>query len=107
MFQILSAIQLSPNLNDIPLRLKSSRRKVEVEGRVQTLKGRMHFGGFKNTSSSGTNESFSNTESKILSLEDHAKLGNYDASRQIEREATSRIQRKAAEKRNARRTKRK
>jgi VacB/RNase II family 3'-5' exoribonuclease len=102
-FQVLSSIHLSPNLKEIPMRLESSRKNIEVEGRVQTLKGRMHYGGFKENAIS---DDLSN-EMKTLSIEDHARLGNYDASRRIERENTARIQRKAAEKRNTKRAKRK
>jgi len=103
-YKILSSIQIKPII-DIPMRFESTKKNIHVEGRVQTLKGRMHFGGFKENVSHSV-ETLSQ-ETKKLSIEDQAKLGNYDASRRIERDATSRIQRKAAEKRNARRGKRK
>ena len=81
-------------------------KRAEFKERVQTIQGRMCFGGYKNAESK-YNDYHSFEIHNRMALEDYAKQGNYDASKRIERDATSRIQRKAAEKRNARRTKRK
>ena len=105
MFQMISSIPLKSIIDEIPFRCSSMRKKVTVGERVQTIKGRLHFGGFKDKTN--IDERTIIDDRKGLKLEDHAKSGDYDASRRIEREATSRIQRKAAEKRNARRTKKK
>ena len=104
-FSIISSIPLDSNVDLLPMRCVAKPDKVQMNGRVQTLKGRVHYGGFKQSILSSL-DSYSN-DLKSLTLGDQAKSGNYDASRQIEREATSRIQRKAAEKRNTRRAKRK
>jgi len=101
-FQILSDIKITPMIEG-PFRLESNKQKHYVKGRVQTLQGRIHFGGFKESQYHYENRV---NESNIMTITDYAKQGNYDASRQIERDATSRIQRKAAEKRNTRRSKR-
>lgn len=104
-FKVLSSIELKPMV-DAPIRWEAKTKRVEVKERVQTIQGRMCFGGFKNAESKYNNyQSFESIHNR-MSLEDYAKQGNYDASKRIEREATSRIQRKAAEKRNARRAKR-
>lgn len=105
MFQVISSIPLKSTIDEIPFRYSSMTKKVSVSGRVQTIKGRLHFGGFKDKTNIDDRTILD--DRKAVSLEDHAKSGDYDASRRIEREATSRIQRKAAEKRNARRTKKK
>ncbi len=103
-FKILSSIELKPVV-DAPIRWEAKTKRAEFKERVQTIQGRMCFGGYKNAESK-YNDYHSFEIHNRMALEDYAKQGNYDASKRIERDATSRIQRKAAEKRNARRAKR-
>jgi hypothetical protein len=97
LFQVLSSIGIRPELPSSQLRLaKEIRKESDKVNRKESLKGRLSFGGFNNYNDVQQSSSVISG----LNLEDQAKMGNYDASRRLERDATARIQRKMAEKRN-------
>ena len=104
MFQVLSSIPIA-DLNNVNPRFSSSRNIKKVKDRVQRIKGRLYLNGFKaeelQSELNGQDLDFG----KQTSLTDQARVGDFDASRQIEREATLRMQRKAAERRNDKKSK--
>jgi len=102
-FHVLSSFPINSNLNDASPRFRSANSK-KVMDRVQTIKGRVYLNGFK----AGELQSELKVQGSNLgnpSLTDQARIGNIDAARSIEREATARMQRKAAERRNAKTSK--
>jgi hypothetical protein len=101
-YSILSSIPIHPNVPDSPSGVSLTKTK----GRIQSVKGRLFFNGYKQEyfCTSEEEESLSQ-QFKVFSVEEKAKQGDYDATRQIEREATARMQRLAAENRNAKRSK--
>jgi len=105
-YSILSSIPINPNIPESPSDTPSSRSSSKTKGRIQSVKGRLFFNGYKQEyfDTSEADQHLSD-QFKVFSVEEKAKQGDYDATRQIEREATARMQRLAAENRNARRSK--
>jgi len=104
MFQVLSSIPIA-DLNNVPPRFSSSRNIKKVKDRVQTIKGRLYLNGFKAEELQSEFHGQDLDFGKHTSLTDQARVGDFDASRRIEKEATSRMQRIAAERRNAKKSK--
>jgi hypothetical protein len=101
-YSILSSTPIHPIVPDSPSGVPSSKTK----GRIQSVKGRLFFNGYKQEYFNAPEVDETVTQQlKVFSIEEQAKQGDYDATRQIEREATARMQRLAAENRNARRSK--
>ena len=70
------------------------------------MKGRMYMNGYKDEILNPKDETFDHNDyHTTTSITNQAIVGDYNASRQIEREATARMQRIAAERRNAKRSK--
>jgi len=99
-FHTLSSIKISSILDGTCLRQERTKRCYHSE-RVETISGRLVYSGFK----SGNTSSVMPTLRQIDTLETQAVNGSLNASNRLEREATSRIQRLAAGKRNSKRTK--
>ncbi len=107
MFDVLSSIEINSDLHNLAPRFMAEKKPTKIKNRVQTIKGRIFFNGFGNNELQNEAVDFE-VESNIsnsLSLNGQAVMGDYDASRRIEREATSRMQRQAAERRNAKKSK--
>lgn len=111
MYQQLSSVDLKPVLVDIPLRRHQPKVRIET-GDANTMPGRKIFGGFQNPDTrSATQEaaiaaaSEAATQRRQAALASQSRRDEYDTTRTIEREATARMQRLAAQKRSARRSK--
>ena len=104
MFQVLSSIPIV-DLNNVPPRFSSSRNINKVKDRVQIIKGRLFLNGFKAEELQSELNGQDLDLGKQITLISQARVGDFDASRQIEREATLRMQRKAAERRNDKKSK--
>lgn len=105
MFNVLCSIPIVPNLDDIPLRYDVPKKRKKHINRVQTIKGRLFMNGFKANELEADKLDSVTLPSDHQTLMDQALVGDYNASRRIEREATARMQRIAAEKRNSKRSK--
>ena len=103
MFHVFSSIPVNTDLMNVPPRFSTSNSK-KVKDRVQTIKGRIYLNGFK---ADVLQPELIDQGSDFgqPSLTDQARIGDFEASRSIEREATSRMQRIAAERRNAKKSK--
>ena len=107
-FNVLSSIPINADLNDTPLRFVATKRNTsKAKERVQTIKGRIYLNGFKaeELKSANGQVTTSYTHTSQVSLADQARSGDFDAARQIEREATARMQRIAAANRNMKKSK--
>lgn len=109
MFDVLCSIPNNASLTLAPYRMdvdsRKKRKKKTIE-RVQTIKGRIYMNSFnaykfEGESIDGDADVNHNGETSLAA---QAAIGDYDASKRIEREATARMQRIAAERRNAKRT---
>lgn len=109
-FRVLSSIKIEATLANHPLRCDSSVGSMSksASGRKSNFPGRIIVGDFLNPDTLMAEQA---AAAKIASaaqrrtLHAQAAEGSYDAAKKIEREATARMQRLAAEKRNARRRK--
>jgi len=100
-FGVIESVSINLNLDEIPLRLVKSHKKYNSNNRVKAVPGRLAYGGFKNI----TNHSASSDLGQNCTALDIHTSVCMDDSRRIEREATARIQRLAAGKRNNKRAK--
>lgn len=106
LFSVIASILVKPTLKDTPLRYEIERRRGQVKTRVQIIKGRIYMNDFHAEKlQSDLIDNDTTHERKFSTLADQAMIGDYNASKQIEREATSRMQRVAAGKQNAKRSK--
>eukprot|EP00557_Chaetoceros_sp_GSL56_P011417 CAMPEP_0176480310 /NCGR_PEP_ID=MMETSP0200_2-20121128/2208_1 /TAXON_ID=947934 /ORGANISM="Chaetoceros sp., Strain GSL56" /LENGTH=1290 /DNA_ID=CAMNT_0017876419 /DNA_START=195 /DNA_END=4067 /DNA_ORIENTATION=+ len=105
MFEILCSIPIVPNLGNTPLRYDKPRTSKKYINRVQTIKGRLFMNGFRSKDLEADELDSAHVPLDHQSLVNQALTGDYNASKKIEREATARMQRIAAEKRNAKRSK--
>lgn len=103
-YSILSSISINSTLQDTDIR-SHNKQTSKSKRRVQKLKGRMYMNGYKDEILNPKDETFDHNDYHTASITNQAIVGDYNASRQIEREATSRMQRIAAERRNAKRSK--
>jgi hypothetical protein len=111
MYGQLASLEVKPILIDTPLR--QHRPKVRIEGGTTNgMPGRKIFGGFQNPDTrSATQEAAiaaafeSATQRRQAALAVQSRRDEYDTTRAIEREATARAQRLAAQKRSAKRSK--
>ena len=109
LFEALSSIKVEANLN-VPLRYTNGEKATKGKGRTTNFPGRISFGDFKNPDTlkakqDAAAQAASEAATQRRSLHTQAAQGDYNATKQIEREATARMQRLAAEKRQARRRK--
>jgi len=109
LFQALSSIKVEANLN-VPLRYHNGEKATKGRGRITKFPGRISFGDFKNPDTlkakqDAAAQAASEAALQRRSLHTQAAQGDYNATKQIEREATARMQRLASEKRQARRRK--
>jgi hypothetical protein len=106
MFNVLCSIPIVPNLDNIPLRYNTPKKGKKHTNRVQTIKGRIFMNGFRAEQLEADKlDNDVSLPSDHQSLTNQALVGDSNASRRIEREATARMQRIAAEKRNSKRSK--
>ena len=107
-----STLELStpPLLLDAPFRDRK-KESAESNGTI-TLPGRIVFGGFRNPDTKAAQQEASILEAtesaqkrRNQAMANSARSSEYDTSRQIERDATARMQRLAAVKRNTRKSK--
>jgi hypothetical protein len=111
MYGQLASLEVKPILTDTPLR--QHQPKVRIEGgTTNDMPGRKIFGGFQNPDTrSATQEaaivaaSEAATQRREAALANQSRRDEYDTTRAIEREATARAQRLAAQKRSAKRSK--
>ena len=110
-FHVLSSVKIESNLATHPFRCASSAASVSKNSsaRKSSFPGRIVVGDFSNPDILMAEQvAAAKTASEAAAqrrLHAQAAEGNYDAAKRIEREATARMQRLAAEKRNARRRK--
>lgn len=109
-FSVLSSMPANSTLHNVSFRCDTDKSRRKVKERLQTIKGRIYMNGFNaNKLDPESMDSDTNKYNSKASLAEQAATGDYNASKQIEREATARMQRIAAERRNTKRkaTKRK
>jgi hypothetical protein len=111
MYEQLVSIEIIPDLSDTSLQRHASSVRLELSV-DSAMPGRMVFGGFQNPDTrSATQEaaitaaSEAATQRREAALASQQRRDQYDTSRAIERDATARMQRLAAQKRSARRAK--
>jgi hypothetical protein len=104
-------IESPPVLVGTPLRSKEDRKATEPRG-TPSMPGRVVFGAFRNPDTHVAKQEIAMAEASEAAKERRSQVmaaqarGNeFNTSRQIERDATLRMQRLAASKRNARRSK--
>lgn len=100
-FRTLNSIPTSPSLDDTCVKQQKMKKKIYHSERVETIPGRLIYSGFKN----GNNSSVMPILQQANTLERQAVKGSLNASNRLERDATARIQRLAAGKRNSKRKK--
>ena len=105
MFQVLSSIKIESNLTG-----RFDARTRSRTARKSSFPGRIVVGEFSNPDThqaeqAAAAKAASEAAAQRRTLHSQAAEGSYDAAKKIEREATARMQRLAAEKRNARRRK--
>ncbi|GFH45902.1 hypothetical protein CTEN210_02376 [Chaetoceros tenuissimus] len=103
-YSILASISINSMLQDTDIR-SHHKQTFKSKRRVQKLKGRIYMNGYKDEILNPKDETFDHNDYHTTSITNQAIVGDYNASRQIEREATARMQRIAAERRNAKRSK--
>lgn len=104
-------LKIPPILEAVPLRSKCETKRTEPT-EATSMPGRHIFGGFRNPDTQSARQEASIAEASAAAKERRNQLvaaqeknNAYDLSRQIEKDATARMQRLAAHKRNARRNK--
>lgn len=111
LYQEIMNIPSPPVLVDVPLRSKGTLNSTEPSG-APSMPGRVIFGAFRNpdthlakqeTAMAEASEAAKERRNQIMASQ--ARNNEFNTSRQIERDATLRMQRLAASKRNARRAK--
>jgi len=111
MFYVLSSIKIKPRY---PLRCNRSDASIpksrSTTARKSSFPGRIVIGEFSNPDTQKAEQAAaakaaSEAAAQRRTLHSQAAEGSYDAAKKIEREATARMQRLAAERRNARRRK--
>jgi len=105
MFQVLSSIKIESNLTG-----RFGAKTRSTTARKSSFPGRIVVGEFSNPDThqaeqAAAAKAASEAAAQRRTLHSQAAEGSYDAAKKIEREATARMQRLAAEKRNARRRK--
>jgi hypothetical protein len=111
LYQEMTNIEAPPVLVDAPLRSKGDRKATEPRG-TPSMPGRVVFGAFRNPDTHVAKQEIAMAEASEAAKERRnqimaaqARNNEFNTSRQIEREATLRMQRLASSKRNARRSK--
>jgi hypothetical protein len=104
-------IENTPVLDNVPLRSQKDKKSIEARG-VSSMVGRVVFGEFRNPDTHSAKQEASMAEAAVAAqerrsqiMEAQARNNEYNKARQIEKDATARMQRLAANKRNARRAK--
>lgn len=104
-------IENPPVLDNVPLRSQKDKKSIEARG-VSSMVGRVVFGEFRNPDTHSAKQEASMAEAAVAAqerrnqiMEAQARNNEYNKARQIEKDATARMQRLAANKRNARRAK--
>lgn len=112
MYEQLSLMDVTPALSGKPLRRSQPKVRLETAGDTNAMPGRKVFGNFQNPDTrSATQEaaitaaSAAATQRREAAVANQQRRDEYDTSRAIEREATARMQRLAAQKRSAKRSK--
>jgi len=111
-YEQLSSLEIRPVLADMPLRRHQPKVRIETGDANATMPGRKIFGGFQNPDTRAATQeaaiaaaSEAASQRREAALENESRRDEYETSRAIEREATARMQRLAAQKRSARRSK--
>ncbi len=109
LYQELVRIEKPPILVDIPLRSQKDKKSTESKG-CPSIAGRFVFGAFRNPDTHSAKQEVSMAEAAEAAKERRSQMmdtlarnSEFNKSSQIERDATARMQRLAAGKRNARR----
>lgn len=112
LYQQILQIETPPLLVDVPLRSGTDRSPTDAVKGLATIPGRIIFGAFQNpdTHSAKQEASIADAaeaakERRTQLLDAQARNNEFNKSKQIEKDATARMQRLAANKRNARRAK--
>eukprot|EP00980_Cylindrotheca_fusiformis_P004118 scaffold894_cov153-Cylindrotheca_fusiformis.AAC.14 len=110
MYADIMALETPPMLPDAPYRAQTKRK--EIADCQKLFAGRLVFGNFKNPDTRSAIQQASMEEAAESAelrrnqvLAGHARNTEYDSSRRIEKDVTSRMQRLQASKRNARKSK--
>lgn len=107
--KILASIEIIPNLNHITIRSQRKQTGSKCHNRGVTVPGRFVFGGFRNPDTylamQEATAAIAIGKSALSTGGKPSPSNDYDTTRKIEKEVTSRIQRISSEKRNSRRTK--
>jgi hypothetical protein len=105
-FSVLSSIPTNAALlHNVNFRFDTDKSRTKVKDRVQTIKGRIYMNGYNKEKLQPDSIIDTSQYDSQMSLTAQAATGDYDASKRIEREATARMQRKAAERQNSKRSK--
>jgi len=109
-FQIIDDIEVSPRLDDTPLRLNTIKYPTSTgDNNTCTYKipGRLLFGGFNNMDTISVAQEANITALRYRNDSSAGNIDGYNNSRRLEREVTTRMQRLAADKRNSKRSQKK